>query len=77
MPGATVATLLMLGALHARRLYDDKKVEEAREKGIEFEFQPDVKATFLRLLPLRSISRFWGFLTNVVRNSSISFAFIS
>lgn len=26
MPGATVATLLMLGALHARRLYDDKKV---------------------------------------------------
>lgn len=26
MPGATVATLLMLGALHARRLYDDKQV---------------------------------------------------
>lgn len=26
VPGATVATLLMLGALHARRLYDDKKV---------------------------------------------------
>ncbi|XP_022737123.1 phosphatidylserine decarboxylase proenzyme 1, mitochondrial-like isoform X2 [Durio zibethinus] len=65
VPGATVATLLMLGVLHARRLYDDKKVEEAREKGIEFEFRPDVKATFLRMLPLRSISRVWGFLTNL------------
>ncbi|KAL4277919.1 hypothetical protein GQ457_03G022090 [Hibiscus cannabinus] len=65
VPGATVATLLMLGVLHARRLYDDKKVEEAREKGIEPEFRPDVKATFLRMLPLRSISRVWGFLTNV------------
>ncbi|XVE57631.1 hypothetical protein DITRI_Ditri04bG0105500 [Diplodiscus trichospermus] len=65
VPGATVATLLMLGVLHARRLYDDRKVEEAREKGIEFEFQPDAKAAFLRMLPLRSISRFWGFLTNV------------
>ncbi|KAL5815163.1 hypothetical protein ACOSQ3_025957 [Xanthoceras sorbifolium] len=65
VPGATVATLLMLGALHARRLYDDKKVEEAREKGIEFEFKPDIKATFLTMLPLRSISRFWGFLTSV------------
>lgn len=65
VPGATVATLLMLGALHARRLYDDKKAEEAREKGIEFEFKPDAKASFLRLLPLRSISRCWGFLTGV------------
>ena len=26
LPGATVATILMLGALHARRLYEDKKV---------------------------------------------------
>ncbi|KAL6550424.1 phosphatidylserine decarboxylase 1 [Orobanche minor] len=26
VPGATVATILMLGSLHARRLYDDKKV---------------------------------------------------
>jgi hypothetical protein len=26
LPGATVATLLMLGALHARRLYEDSKV---------------------------------------------------
>ena len=26
LPGATVATILMLGALHARRLYDDRKV---------------------------------------------------
>ncbi|OAY60052.1 phosphatidylserine decarboxylase proenzyme 1, mitochondrial isoform X1 [Manihot esculenta] len=65
LPGATVATLLMLGALHARRLYDDKKTEEAREKGIELEFQPDVKATFLRMLPLRSFSRFWGSLTGI------------
>ncbi|KAK7847739.1 phosphatidylserine decarboxylase proenzyme 1 [Quercus suber] len=47
VPGATAATLLMLGVLHARRLYDDKK------------------ASFLRLLPLRSISRCWGFLTGV------------
>lgn len=65
LPGATLATLLMLGALHARRMYDDRKVEEAREKGIEIEFKPDAKASFLRLLPLRSISRFWGFLTSV------------
>lgn len=65
VPGATVATLLMLGALHARRLYDDKKIEEIREKGADFEFKPDVKATFLRMLPLRAISRFWGFLTSV------------
>ncbi|KAJ8645897.1 hypothetical protein MRB53_007645 [Persea americana] len=65
VPGATMATLVMLGILHARRLYDDKKVEEAREKGIEFEFSPDAKAAFLRLLPLRSISRFWGFLTSM------------
>ncbi|XP_059299163.1 phosphatidylserine decarboxylase proenzyme 1, mitochondrial isoform X3 [Lycium ferocissimum] len=40
------------------------KVEEAREKGT-LEFQPDVKATFMGLLPLRSISRFWGTLTSV------------
>ncbi|OVA04160.1 Phosphatidylserine decarboxylase-related [Macleaya cordata] len=60
-----MATLLMLGLLHARRLYDDKQVEEAREKGIEIEFSPDAKAAFLRLLPLRSISRIWGFITNV------------
>ncbi|CAN1195486.1 Phosphatidylserine decarboxylase proenzyme 1, mitochondrial [Linum perenne] len=65
VPGATAATLLMLGALHARRMYDDKKVEEAREKGVEIEFQPDAKASFLAMLPLRSISRFWGSLTSV------------
>lgn len=65
VPGATVATLLMLGVLHARRMYDDKKVEEARERGIESEFQPDFKASVLRLLPLRSISRCWGYLTSV------------
>ncbi|GER25694.1 phosphatidylserine decarboxylase proenzyme [Striga asiatica] len=65
VPGATVATILMLGALHARRLYDDKKIEEARSSGVELEFHPDVKARFLRLLPLRSISRLWGSLTSV------------
>lgn len=26
VPGATVATILMLGALHARHIYEDKKV---------------------------------------------------
>lgn len=26
VPGATAATIIMLGVLHARRLYDDKKV---------------------------------------------------
>ncbi|MCI40240.1 phosphatidylserine decarboxylase proenzyme, partial [Trifolium medium] len=36
-----------------------------REKGIELEFQPDAKASFLRLLPLRSISRCWGQLTSM------------
>nr|AKM76643.1 mitochondrial phosphatidylserine decarboxylase [Erodium texanum] len=65
LPGATAATILMLGALHIRRMYSDKKIEEARERGIESEFQPDAKATFLRLLPLRSISRLWGSLTSV------------
>ncbi|KAH6829869.1 phosphatidylserine decarboxylase 1 [Perilla frutescens var. hirtella] len=65
VPGATVATILMLGALHVRRLYDDKKIEEARSKGVELEFHPDAKARFLRLLPLRSISRFWGSLTGM------------
>nr|AKM76649.1 mitochondrial phosphatidylserine decarboxylase [Hypseocharis bilobata] len=65
VPGATAAILLMLGVLHARRLYEDKKIEVAREKGIEFEFQPDAKAGFLRLLPLRPISRLWGSLTSV------------
>nr|AKM76644.1 mitochondrial phosphatidylserine decarboxylase [Erodium trifolium] len=65
LPGATAATILMLGALHIRRMYSDKKIEEARERGIEHEFQPDAKAAFLRLLPLRSISRVWGSLTSV------------
>ncbi|KAL6501547.1 phosphatidylserine decarboxylase 1 [Orobanche gracilis] len=40
-------------------------IEEARSKGVELEFHPDVKARFLRLLPLRSISRFWGSLTRM------------
>lgn len=34
VPGATVATILMLGLLHARRLYEDKKVRSC----ITFEF---------------------------------------
>uniref|UniRef100_A0A0A9DRG8 PSD1 n=1 Tax=Arundo donax TaxID=35708 RepID=A0A0A9DRG8_ARUDO len=60
LPGATAAVLVMLGALHARRMYDDKKVVDRKEKGIEPEFSPDIKASFFRLLPLRSMSRFWG-----------------
>ncbi|KAL8216426.1 hypothetical protein R6Q57_023263 [Mikania cordata] len=64
VPGATVATIFMLGALHARRMYSDKKIEEARDSGIELELQPDVKAKFLMMLPLRFISRFWGFLSS-------------
>ncbi|KAK3150200.1 hypothetical protein QOZ80_3AG0230110 [Eleusine coracana subsp. coracana] len=62
LPGATAAVLVMLGALHARRMYDDKKVVERKEKGIEPEFSPDFKASFFKLLPLRSMSRFWGLL---------------
>uniref|UniRef100_A0A7N0UPR6 Phosphatidylserine decarboxylase proenzyme 1, mitochondrial n=1 Tax=Kalanchoe fedtschenkoi TaxID=63787 RepID=A0A7N0UPR6_KALFE len=65
VPGATAATILMLGALHARRLYEDKKLEEARDKGIDMEFKPDVKATVMRFLPLRSISRCWGYLSSI------------
>ncbi|KAG0473263.1 hypothetical protein HPP92_014645 [Vanilla planifolia] len=41
------------------------KVEDMKEKGIEQEFSPDLKAKFLRLLPLRSISRFWGLLSSL------------
>ncbi|XP_050378274.1 LOW QUALITY PROTEIN: phosphatidylserine decarboxylase proenzyme 1, mitochondrial [Argentina anserina] len=41
------------------------KAGEAHEKGIEFEFQPDVRSSFLRSLPLRAISRCWGVLTSV------------
>ncbi|CAN6290978.1 unnamed protein product [Urochloa humidicola] len=65
LPGATAAVLAMLGALHARRMYNDKKVVQRKEKGIEPEFSPDFKASFLRLLPLRSMSRFWGSLMEV------------
>ncbi|KAF0932791.1 hypothetical protein E2562_012127 [Oryza meyeriana var. granulata] len=65
LPGATAATILMFGILHARRMYDDQKVVERKEKGIEPEFSPDFKASFLRLLPLRSISRLWGSLMEV------------
>jgi hypothetical protein len=43
LPGATVATLLMLGALHARRLYEDSKIEEQKRQGKELEFAPDWK----------------------------------
>ncbi|KAI5073160.1 hypothetical protein GOP47_0011173 [Adiantum capillus-veneris] len=65
LSGATIATLFMLGVLHARRLYDDQKSEQARQQGIEPEFQPDFKAAFLQILPLRLISRTFGMLTSV------------
>ncbi|BAF10572.1 phosphatidylserine decarboxylase proenzyme 1, mitochondrial [Oryza sativa Japonica Group] len=65
LPGATAATLVMFGILHARRMYEDQKVVERKEKGIEPEFSPDFKASFLRLLPLRSMSRLWGSLMEV------------
>ncbi|XP_066384382.1 phosphatidylserine decarboxylase proenzyme 1, mitochondrial-like [Miscanthus floridulus] len=65
LPGATAAVLAMLGALHARRMYDDKKVIESKDKGIEPQFSPDIRASFFRLLPLRTMSRFWGILMEV------------
>lgn len=65
LSGATIATLLMLGGLHAKRLYDDQKTEQARQRGIEPEFEPDLKAAFLQILPLRLISRVFGMLTSV------------
>ncbi|XP_051183738.1 phosphatidylserine decarboxylase proenzyme 1, mitochondrial [Lolium perenne] len=65
LPGASAAALLMLGVLHAKRMYDDNKLAERKEKGLEPEFEPDLKASFLRLLPLRSMSRFWGSLMEV------------
>uniref|UniRef100_A0A0D9VN93 Phosphatidylserine decarboxylase proenzyme 1, mitochondrial n=1 Tax=Leersia perrieri TaxID=77586 RepID=A0A0D9VN93_9ORYZ len=65
LPGATAATIVMFGILHARRMYQDQKVVEMKEKGIEPEFSPDFKASFLRLLPLRSMSRLWGSLMEV------------
>ncbi|KAL5718247.1 phosphatidylserine decarboxylase [Ranunculus cassubicifolius] len=55
----------MLGALHVRRILEDRKLEDARVKGIELEFSPDARAGLYKLLPLRSISRFWGFVTSV------------
>ncbi|KAG6501783.1 hypothetical protein ZIOFF_041667 [Zingiber officinale] len=36
-----------------------------KQRGIEPEFSTDAKAAFLRLLPLRSISRLWGNLISV------------
>uniref|UniRef100_A0A0E0K7I6 phosphatidylserine decarboxylase n=1 Tax=Oryza punctata TaxID=4537 RepID=A0A0E0K7I6_ORYPU len=45
LPGATAATLVMFGILHARRMYEDQKVVERKEKGIEPEFSPDFKAS--------------------------------
>ncbi|KAF7051464.1 hypothetical protein CFC21_059699 [Triticum aestivum] len=65
LPGASAAVLLMLGVLHAKRMYDDKQLVERKEQGIEPEFSPDLKASFLRLLPLRSMSRVWGSLMEV------------
>ncbi|KAL3691626.1 hypothetical protein R1sor_005277 [Riccia sorocarpa] len=65
LPGATIATLFMLGALHVRRMYDEKQLEEARRQGIEPSFGSDWKASFLQVLPLRLISRTWGTLTSI------------
>ncbi|XP_024386143.1 phosphatidylserine decarboxylase proenzyme 1, mitochondrial [Physcomitrium patens] len=65
LPGATLATLLMLGTLHARRLYEDSKLQQQRVQGAEIEFAADWKATFLQFLPLRFISRRWGEFTSV------------
>ncbi|KAF7062654.1 hypothetical protein CFC21_069229 [Triticum aestivum] len=65
LPGASAAVLLMLGVLHAKRMYDGKQLVERKEQGIEPEFSPDLKASFLRLLPLRSMSRVWGYLMEV------------
>ena len=50
VPGATVATLLMLGALHARRMYEDNKLEKQRLEGQELQFEADWKSTFLQVL---------------------------
>ncbi|PRQ18231.1 putative phosphatidylserine decarboxylase [Rosa chinensis] len=49
----------MLGALHARRMYEDMKVVEVHEKGTEFEFQPDVKvaASALHFKMLGSVDK--------------------
>lgn len=46
-------------------MYDDKKVEDLKVKGMEQEFSPDAKAAFLRFVPLRSVSRLWGYLMSV------------
>lgn len=46
VPGATVATIAMLGALHARRMYSDKKVCNAHSTTLFF----------------KSIKLWWSFL---------------
>ncbi|KAK1285476.1 hypothetical protein QJS10_CPB20g01456 [Acorus calamus] len=63
--GAAVGIILMLGVLHARHIYVEKKIEDAKEKGIELEFSSDAKAAFLRFLPLRSMSHVWGLIANM------------
>lgn len=50
LPGATVATLLMLGTLHARRLYEENKLDKQKLEGRELEFEGGWKATFLQVL---------------------------
>lgn len=55
----------MLATLHARRLYDDSKLQQQRARGAEIQFSGDWKATFLLVLPLRFISRRWGEITSV------------
>ncbi|XP_024526209.1 phosphatidylserine decarboxylase proenzyme 1, mitochondrial [Selaginella moellendorffii] len=65
LPGATVATLAMVAVLQGKRIYEEKQMELAIQKGIEPEFSPDTKASFLRLLPLRFISRVWGSISSI------------
>ncbi|KAG0628085.1 hypothetical protein M758_2G248700 [Ceratodon purpureus] len=65
LPGATLATLLMLATLHARRLYDDSHLHQQRAQGADLQFQGDWKATFLQVLPLRFLSRRWGEITSI------------
>ena len=57
LPGATIATLLMLGTLHARRLYEQNKLDKKRLERRELEFEGGWKATFLQVLMFPNSSR--------------------
>ncbi|KAG6430800.1 hypothetical protein SASPL_108873 [Salvia splendens] len=51
VPGATVATILMLGALHVRRMYDDKQLQQFELSSAKLELKPDLKNAKLELSP--------------------------